>query len=502
MALLFLFLLTSLPLLSVLYLFPKIIKNKSQFDPPGPHGLPIIGNLHQIDQLNLHTSLWNISKTYGPIVSLQFGFIPTIVVSSASLAKEVLKTQDSVFCNRPSLHGQQKLSYNGLDVAFSPYNEYWREMRKIFMAHLLGPKRVQCFSYIHEDEVSNAMKMIHGLALSSKKVNLSEITKRVTSTIMTRVGFGKSCQDGHESKEVLHQLTELQAMIANFFASDLWPGLPFVGSIDKLSGKSDRLEKCFQYFDLFYQDLIDDHAHPIKFSKCEENEEYFLDILLRLKKDQHLNLTYDHIKANLMNVLAAGTDTSAATVVWAMTALMKYPQVMKNAQEEVRNVVGKKGRVDKDDLPKLTYMKAIVKETMRLYPSVPLLLPRETTKETILHGYKIKPKTLVFVNALAIGRDPESWDSPEEFLPERFLCSDIDFIGNGFTFIPFGAGRRMCPGILMGTVTVDLLLANLLYLFDWGLPDGMQKEDIDFEVMPGITLHKKNELYLLPHVYL
>ncbi|GKB09882.1 cytochrome P450 71A1-like protein [Tanacetum coccineum] len=99
-------------------------------------------------------------------------------------------------------------------------------------------------------------------------------------------------------------------------------------------------------------------------------------------------------------------------------------------------------------------------------------------------------------------RDPESYESPEEFLPERFLGSDIDFKGNDFKFIPFGAGRRMCPGILMGTITVDLLLANLLYLFDWGLLDGMQREDIDFEVMPGITLHKKNELYLLPHVYL
>ena len=235
MALYFTFLILCLPLLYLIYILSKIIKTESQFHPPGPRGLPIIGNLHQIDHLNLHTSLWNISKTYGPIVSLQFGFIQTITVSSASLAKEVLKTQDSVFCSRPLLHGQRKLSYNGLDV-FSPYHEYRREMRKIFMAHLLGPKRVQSFSYIREDEVSNGMKTIHGLALSSKKVNLCEITKRVASTIIMRVGFGKRNQDGHESKEVLRQLTELQAMMANFFASDLWPGLPFVGWIDKLSG--------------------------------------------------------------------------------------------------------------------------------------------------------------------------------------------------------------------------------------------------------------------------
>lgn len=498
MALLFLFLLMSLSLLSLLYLFPKFIKNKSQSYPPGPRGLPFIGNLHQIDQLHLHTYLWNLSKSYGPVVSLQFGFIPAIAVSSASLAKEVLKTQDIIFCSRPTLFGQQKISYNGLEVIFSPYNEYYREMRKIFMVHLLGPKRVQSYRYIREEEVSSAMKTIHGLALSSKQVNLSEITKSVASTIVMRVGFGKRYQDGHERKEVLRLLLEVQAMMANFFVSDLWPGLPFAGLVDRLLGKTDRLERCFQYFDLFYQKLIDEHINR-KDQTSHEEEEDFIDILLSLKKDQLFNLTNDHIKAMLMDVLVAGTDTSSATVVWAMSALIRNPEVMKKVQEEVRHVVGKKNIVDEDDLPKLAYMKAVVKEIMRLYPTVPLLVPRETTKQTILHGYRIKPKTLVFVNALAIGRDPESWENPEEFLPERFLDSNIDFKGNDFELIPFGAGRRICPGLSMGVVTVDLLLANLLYLFDWALPDGMKKEDIEFEVVPGITMHKKNELYLLAH---
>ncbi|PWA59405.1 cytochrome P450 71A9 [Artemisia annua] len=285
MALLFLFLLMSLPLLSLLYLFPKFIKNKSQFDPPGPRGLPFIGNLHQIDQSHLHTYLWNLSKSYGPVLSLQFGFIPAITVSSASLAKEVLKTQDIIFCSRPTLFGQQKISYNGLEVIFSPYNEYYREMRKIFMVHLLGPKRVQSYRYIREEEVSSAMKTIFGLALTSKQVNLSEITKSVASTIVMRVGFGKRYQDGHERKEVLRLLLEVQAMMANFFVSDLWPGLPFAGLADRLLGKTDRLERCFQYFDLFYQKLIDEHINRNDKTSHEEEED-FIDILLRLKKDQ------------------------------------------------------------------------------------------------------------------------------------------------------------------------------------------------------------------------
>ncbi|KAD4888843.1 hypothetical protein R6Q59_034264 [Mikania micrantha] len=499
-----LLLLLSLPFFFYLiYLLPKIILHKSRFkNPPGPSGLPLIGNLHQIDQSNLHISLWNLSKSYGPIVSLRLGFIPAIVVSSASLAKEVLKTQDLIFCSRPSLVGQQKVSYNGLELIFSPYNDCWKEMRKIFMIHLLGPKKVQSFRHIREDEAMSAMNKIRGLALESKSVNLSELMKSVASSIMMRVGFSRRYQDGlHESHEVIRQLSEFQAIMVDFYASDLWPGLPFVGWVDRLSGKMKRLDKCFQYFDLLYQELIDEHLNPKNTKSCEEDED-FIDILLRLKREQLFNFTYDHIKGMIMDVLVAGTDTSTATVVWAMTALMKNPKVMKKVQEEVRNAVGMKGKVDEDDLPKLIYMKAVVKEIMRLYPTVPLLVPRETTKETTLNGYKIKHKTLVLINVLAIGRDPESWESPEEFMPERFLGSDIDYKGNDFELIPFGAGRRICPGITMGVVTVDLLLANLLYLFDWGLPDGMKKEDIDFEVMPGITMHKKNELCLLPHVYI
>ncbi|KAI3726801.1 hypothetical protein L1987_66607 [Smallanthus sonchifolius] len=494
---LFLFLLLSLPLLSLLYLLPKIIKHKSRFYSPGPPGLPFIGNLHQLDQSSLHTCLWELSKSYGPIISLRFGFIPSIVVSSASLAKEVLKTQDTIFCSRPPLVGNQKLSYNGIDVAFTPYNDKWREMRKIFTTHLLSPKRVQSFRHIREDEVSHAMNKIHELALSSKIVNLSEFAKSVTSTIMMRVGFGKRYQDGDERNKVLRLLYELQATVAALYVSDIWPGLPFVELVDRFMGKMDRLEKCFQDFDLFYQQLIDEHINHRK-AKSHEEDEDVIDILLRLIKDKLFSLTHKHIKAMLMNVFVAGTDTSAASVVWSMASLMKNPKVMKKAQEEVRNVIGKKGKVDEDDFPKLSYLKAVIKETMRLYPSSPLLLPRETMKDATLHGYKIKQKTIVYVNAFAIGRDPDFWESPEDFFPERFLGCDIDFKGNDFELIPFGAGRRICPGMPMGVVMVELLLANLLYSFDWGLPDDMRNEDIDLDAMPGITMHKRNELCLLP----
>ncbi|KAJ0024127.1 hypothetical protein Pint_09095 [Pistacia integerrima] len=269
-----------------------------------------------------------------------------------------------------------------------------------------------------------------------------------------------------------------------------------MGWVDKLTGMVSRLQNNFKEFDKFYQELIEEHLDP---KKPKNDQEDIIDVLLQVRKERgfKIDLTSDHIKAVLMNVFVAGTDTSAATVVWAMTYLMKNPRIMKKVQEEIRSVVGNKGFVDEDDVQDLPYLKAVVKETMRLQPTVPFLVPRETIEKCIIEGYEIPAKTLVLVNTWAIGRDPEAWENPEEFYPERFIGSSIDFKGQHFELIPFGAGRRVCPGLYMGIATVDLALANLLFKFDWEMVAGMRTEDLDFDVLPGITMHKKNALRLM-----
>ncbi|KAH9784066.1 cytochrome P450 83B1 [Citrus sinensis] len=272
-----------------------------------------------------------------------------------------------------------------------------------------------------------------------------------------------------------------------------------MGWIDKLTGMMRRLENNVQESDRFYQELIDEHLDP-KRTKADMQQEDLVDVLLQIRKHRgfKVDLTLDHIKAVLMNIFVAGTDTSAATLVWTMTYLMKHPRVMKKVQEEIRSLVGgNKSFVDEDDVQELHYLKAVVKETMRLQPPAPLLVPRETTEKSIIDGYEIPAKTLVYVNAWAIGRDPEAWENPEEFNPERFIDRSVDFKGKNFEFIPFGAGRRICPGMHLGIATVDLALANLLYKFDWEMPPGMKKQDLDFDSLSGITVHKKNFLVLL-----
>lgn len=187
-------------------------------------------------------------------------------------------------------------------------------------------------------------------------------------------------------------------------------------------------------------------------------------------------------------------------MVWAMTELIRNPKVMKKLQDEIRSCI-RQDQVKEKDLEKLPYLKMVVKEVLRLHPPVPLLLPRQTISHFKLNGYDIEPKTHLYVNVWAIGRDPESWTNPEEFYPERFMESNIDYKGQNFELIPFGAGRRICGGMNMAIIILELTLANFLLCYDWKLPNGMKHEDVDVEEDAGLSVSKKSPLLLIPVRY-
>ena len=200
------------------------------------------------------------------------------------------------------------------------------------------------------------------------------------------------------------------------------------------------------------------------------------------------------------DLFLGGVETGTITMIWTMAELAKNPKVMKKAQDEIRNYIGNKGRVSESDIGYLFYLKMVVKETLRLHPPATMLLARETMSHFKINGYEIYPQILVQINAWAIGRDPKYWKNPEEFIPERFLDNSIDYKGQHFELLPFGAGRRGCPGIYMATTTIELALANLLYCFDWKLAYGMKEEGINMEEIAdlAVTTSKKTALNLVP----
>ncbi|KZV57087.1 hypothetical protein F511_05961 [Dorcoceras hygrometricum] len=484
-------------LLTIIFFFSKNAKhgNSGQL-PPGPKGLPIIGNLHQFDPARPHLCLLDLAKKYGPLMSMKFGSRPAIVVSSARVAKLALKDNDKALSGRPQLASLSKITYNCSDITASSYNATWREMRKVALLHLFSPKQVVSFRPVRQDEVSCMIQDMINKARSNQLINLSRAAFLLTNGFICRAAFGKKYDD--EGRRSFNELSkEIQASLAAFFVADYFPSF---GWIDKFTGTNAKLDKIFSRLDTFCQQLIDDHLDP---NRPQSMNDDILDLLIKLKQDEAatVHLEWDNIKGVLVDIFIAGTDTSAALIAWAMTALMKSPQAMKRAQDEVRNLVGNKGAVDEDDIPNLPYLKAIIKETLRLFPPAPLSVPRETVERCNIDGYEIPPKTAVYVNLHAIGLDPDYWENPTEFNPDRFLNTTIDYRGQDFGLLPFGSGRRGCPGITLGTAIVELALANLLYSFDWELPHGMEKQDIDMEAWPGLSPAKKIDLCLLGKCY-
>lgn len=487
-------LLAALPLLLVL-VFQKY-KNAPRL-PPGPKGLPFIGNLHQMESHNPQHFMHRLSKIYGPIMSFKIGSKRVVVVSSAELAKEALKTQDLNFCNRPLLCGQQKMSYKGLDLGFGQYTPYYREMRKLYVINLFSPKTVQSFSPVRVDEVSRMMDKMTKAALEAEIIDLSEMMLSFTNAVVCRTAFGKRYAEyGEEMRRFIELLYETQAMLGVFFFTDYFP---YLGWLDHFTGLRSRLNKAAKALDIFLQGIINERLDP---NMPKPEKECLIDLLLQFCKDQpfsSVEFTHQNVKALIMDVVIAGTDTAAAAVVWAMTYLMKNPEALKKVQEEVRSLVGDRGYVTEDDVPNLTYMKAVVKEALRLEPVIPLLLHREALEDCKIGGYDIPAKTILQVNAWAIARDREAWgQNPEEFRPERYIDKPVDYKGQDFELIPFGSGRRMCPGMHLGVAMLELPFANLLYKFDWELPPGVKAEEIKMDVMTGLAMHKKDHLLLLP----
>ncbi|XVF77113.1 hypothetical protein PTKIN_Ptkin14bG0014400 [Pterospermum kingtungense] len=310
--------------------------------------------------------------------------------------------------------------------------------------------------------------------------------------MVSRTGFEGKWKEKDEFTLLFREVIDLGS---GFSVADLFPSLKL---LQFLTGLRPILERLHQKIDKIYENVISEHKASKEMPKTGDGEsDDLLDVLLTLQENGELEfpLTTDNIKAVIW---VTGSDTSFVTLEWAMSELPKKPRVMKKAQAEVRQVFNRKGKVDDEGLHELEYLKLVIKETLRLHPPLPLLLPRESSQSCKINGYDIPMKSKVFINAWAIGRNADYWSEAERFYPERFVNSSIDYRGANFEFIPFGAGRRMCPGMLYSIANVELPLAHLLYHFDWKLEGGRKLEDLDMDENFGAVVRRKNDLFLVP----
>ncbi|PNT13230.1 hypothetical protein POPTR_011G130800v4 [Populus trichocarpa] len=491
--------LTILLVISILWTWTKFIKsNKSSSNPPpGPWKLPFIGNLHQLVHPLPHHRMRDLAKKFGPVMQLQVGEVSTVIISSSEAAKEVMKTHEINFVERPHLLAASVLFYNRKDIAFAPYGEYWRQLRKISILELLSAKRVRSFKSIREEEVSNFIASIY--SKEGSPINLSRMIFSLENGITARTSIGNKCKN-HEG--FLPIVEELAEALGGLNMIDIFPSSKFLYMVSRVRS---RLERMHREADEILESIISERrANSALASKMGKNEEDdLLGVLLNLQDHGNLEfqLTTSTIKAVILEMFSGGGDTSSTALEWAMSELIKNPRVMEKAQKEVRQVFNDLGTIpDETSLHDLKFLKLIIKETLRLHPPVPLI-PRECRKRCDVNGYDIHVKSKVLINAWAIGRDPNCWNEPERFYPERFINVSTDFKGSDFEFIPFGAGKRMCPGMLFATANTEFPLAQMLYHFDWKPAGGLKPENLDMTESFGGAVKRKQDLKLIPISY-
>ncbi|ERN00001.1 hypothetical protein AMTR_s00110p00149730 [Amborella trichopoda] len=471
--------------------------------PPTPGwAWPVLGHLPLLGLIP-HHSLAALAKKHGPhFLLLNLGTTsPTLVVSSPAAVRSLLKSLDPLVSSRPPNAGATHMAYNYQDLVFAPYGPRWRLLRKLCNVHLFSQKALDHFSSVRESE---AQDLVSRLSSSrSAAVTIGPMLTDCTTNALGRTMLGRRVFVPGEGGEFREMVLELMVLAGVFNIGDFVPELEWLD----LQGVVKKMKRLHKRFDDFFERMIEENSNG--------GEMCFLGVLMALKEDadgEGSKISRREIKALLMDLFTAGTDTSSSTVEWAIAELIRHPSLLDALQLELDSVAGRDRLVLESDLPNLTLLQAIIKEIFRLHPSTPLLLPRIVAEDCEAMGYHIPKDTRVLINAWAISRDPDVWKDPLEFKPvERFMpgapTAHMDVKGNDFEFIPFGAGRRICAGMSMGIRNVQFLTAALVHAFDWELLEGETPEKLNMEEVYGLTLQRKVPLVvkpkprLAPHVY-
>ncbi|KAL0333945.1 UNVERIFIED_CONTAM: cytochrome [Sesamum angustifolium] len=461
-----LYALLSLFLLSLVFKFSSKAKRKL---PPSPApALPVLGHLHFL-KFPLHRTLHKLSQQLGPILSLRFGNRLMVVVSSPAVVEECFTKNDIVLANRPRFIIGKYIGYNYTTLVGSPYGEHWRNLRRLTAVEIFSTARLNVFQSIRHDESKLLLKQLYGKSCQDfARVELRSMLSELTFNVIMRMVAGKRYFGEDEENDEAKQFREIIDQVFTLGGvSNPGDFIPVFRWID-YKGYEKTLMRVTEKMDAFLQGLIDEH-------KRDKSRNTMIDHLLSLQESD---------PEIIMVMLIAGTDTSAVTIEWAMSALLNHPEKLDKARVEIDNLIGNNHLVNESDLPKLPYLQNIILETFRLFPAAPLLVPHEASGDCTLGGYDIPRGTIILVNAWAIHRDPLVWNDPTSFIPERF--EGAGEVGPT-KLLPFGMGRRSCPGNGLANRVVGLALASLIQCFEWQRVDNAL---VDLTEGKGLSMPK------------
>ncbi|XP_022935746.1 cytochrome P450 CYP82D47-like [Cucurbita moschata] len=491
----------------------RSVAHRKRIPPEAGGAWPLIGHLHLLHAGDpTHIVLAKMADAYGPMFTLRFGMKKALVVSSWEIAKEFLTTNDRIFASRPKLVASKLLAYDYAMMGFSPYTPHWRQVRKIATLELLTNHRLEQLQHIRAFEVQRWMKELHKMSIKSNErgekvaVEMKKWLADITLNTIFKMVIGKRFSAiQHGTENFPKALIDFFGLFHIFVPSD---SFPFLSWLD-LGGHEKTMKKTAKIIDEAFHKFLQQHRERRNDGEAETAEKDFMDVMIARVEEDGQHFSYDAdtiIKATCLNMIVGGFDTTAVTMTWALCLLLNNEETLKKVQLELDEKVGRSRQVKESDVKNLPYLQAIVKETLRLYPAVPLMAPHESVEDCTVAGYHICKGTRLIVNVQKLQKDPRVWEEPSEFRPERFLTGQKNFDVRGLSpqFIPFGNGRRRCPAISFALQVMHITLANFLHGFEI---ERLSEELLDMEEGMGLTSLRKAplEVVLTPrlpaHIY-
>ncbi|CAN1747947.1 Geraniol 8-hydroxylase [Linum perenne] len=462
--------------------------------PPGPSRLPIIGNLHNLGD-KPHKSLAHLASIHGPLMTLKLGQVTTIVASSPSVAKEILQKHDLVLSDRQLILAIRAHDHHEHGLPWVPVGPKWRNLRKVCNTYLFTTQKLDSNQELRRKKIQELLEAVRRNACENKAVDIGKAAFMTTfgalsTTVLSLDLTDEASEDAREFKEVARCIMDEAGK------PNLGDYFPVLGKLD-LQGIHRRMSTYFGKVLNLFGRIIEERLKK-RNSEAYVSGNDMLDTLLDIVDQENRDASMDLDLIKHLDLFVAGTDTTSSTLEWAIVELLRNPKTFTKAREELNLTIGKDKHLQESDILRLPYLQAILKETFRLHPAIPLLLPRKAGADVEVCGFTVPKGAQIMVNAWAIGRDPTTWDNPNSFMPERFMGSEVDVRGNSFELIPFGGGRRICPGLPLAMRMLHMMLGSLIHSFDWKLEDGVEPEDLDMDEKFGISLQKAKPLFAVP----
>ncbi|KAL5740678.1 hypothetical protein ACOSP7_029559 [Xanthoceras sorbifolium] len=475
--------------------------------PPGPRWWPVVGNIFQLGWAP-HESFAKLARKQGPIMTLWLGSMGTVVISSSQVAREMFKNHDVVLAGRKIYEAMKGDYGNEGSLITAQYGPHWRMLRRLCTTEFFVTSRLDAMGGVRSRCIDRMVQFVEDAgAGGTKSVDVGRFFFLMAFNLIGNLMFSKDLLDAKSERgaKFFYHAGKVMEFAGKPNVADFLPMLRWLDPQGLRRKTQFHVERAFQIAGGFIKERMKstDQSGGCSNNEDEDKRKDFLDVLLEFRGDgvdEPSRFSSRTINVIVFEMFTAGTDTTTSTLEWAMAELLHNPETLRRVQDELRSTIGGQNKkLEEKDIEKLPYLKAVIKETLRLHPPLPFLVPHMAMDSCNMLGYCIPKETQVLVNVWAIGRDPETWKEPLVFKPERFLePNSADYKGHHFEFIPFGSGRRMCPALPLASRVLPLALGSLLYSFDWVLADGVKPEDMDMSERMGITLRKSVPLKAIP----